>query len=66
MRLLLVLLKIVAVSVPLTWLWLEWGREAYGKLFLELAMPIYGMFGLTTLLPEGARALLAAGVRPDT
>ncbi len=55
MRLLLVLLKIVAVSVPLTWLWLEWGREAYGKLFLELAMPIYGMFGLTTLLPEGAR-----------
>lgn len=55
MRILLVLLKIVAVSTPLTWLWLVWGREAYGKLFLQLAMPIYGMFGLTTVVPDGAR-----------
>lgn len=55
MRLLLVLLKIVAVSAPLTWLWLAWGREAYGKFFLELSMPIYGLLGLTTLVPVGAR-----------
>ena len=55
MRLLLILLKIVAVSAPLTWLWLAWGREAYGRLFLELAMPIYGILGLTTVVPEGAR-----------
>jgi hypothetical protein len=45
----------VAVSAPLTWLWIAWGREAYGRLFFELAMPIYGLLGLTTLVPEGAR-----------
>lgn len=55
MRLLLVLLEIVAVSVPLTWLWLVWGRDAYGALFLELALPIYGLLGLTDLVPVGAR-----------
>ena len=55
MRLLLVLLKIVAVSAPLTWLWIQWGREAYGRLFLELSLPIYGALGLTTLVPVGAR-----------
>ncbi len=55
MKLLLVLLRIVAVSVPLTWLWIAWGREAYGRLFLELAMPIYGFLGLTSVVPEGAR-----------
>jgi hypothetical protein len=55
MRWLLTLLKIVAVSAPLTWLWIEWGREAYGRLFLQLALPIYGLFGLTDVVPEGAR-----------
>ena len=55
MRVLLTLLKIVAVSAPLTWLWLAWGREAYGKLFFTLSLPIYGLFGVTDLVPEGAR-----------
>ena len=55
MRVLLFLLRVVAVSAPLTWLWIAWGREAYGRLFLELAMPIYGFLGLTTVVPEGAR-----------
>ena len=55
MRLLLTLLKIVAISAPLTWLWISWGREAYGKLFLQLAMPIYGLLGLTDVVPAGAR-----------
>ena len=55
MRVLLTLLKIVAVSAPLTWLWVTWGREAYGALFLHLAMPIYGLLGLTDLVPDGAR-----------
>ena len=55
MRALLFLLRVVAVSAPLTWLWIAWGREAYGRLFFELAMPIYGLLGLTTLVPEGAR-----------
>jgi hypothetical protein len=43
------------VSAPLTWLWITWGREAYGKLFLTLSLPIYGLFGVTDLVPEGAR-----------
>lgn len=55
MRVLLTLLKIVAISVPLTWLWMEWGREAYGRLFGLLAMPIYGLLGLTDVVPTGAR-----------
>ena len=55
MRLLLALLKVVAISAPLTWLWIEWGREAYGKLFLQLALPVYGLMGLTTLIPDGER-----------
>jgi hypothetical protein len=55
MRLLLTLLKIIAVSAPLTWLWIVWGRDAYGRLFLALAMPIYGLLGLTEIVPEGAR-----------
>ena len=55
MRLLLTALKIIAISVPLTWLWMEWGRAAYGRIFAQLALPIYNLFGLTTLAPEGAR-----------
>ncbi len=55
MRVLLTLLKIVAVSAPLTWLWITWGKEAYGALFLHLSMPIYGLLGLTEVVPEGAR-----------
>ncbi len=55
MRVILTLLKIVAVSAPLTWLWIAWGREAYAKLFVQLALPIYGLFGLTSLLPNAAR-----------
>ena len=53
--LLLTLLKIAVVSAPLTWLWIEWGKDAYGRLFLQLSLPIYGFFGLTTMIPEGAR-----------
>jgi len=54
-RFLLALLKIVVVSVPITWIWEKWGREAYGALFLQLTLPIYGLFGYHALLPEGAR-----------
>jgi hypothetical protein len=54
-KLLLLLLKIVAVSLPLTWVWMEWGRAAYAKLFKQIAIPIYGYLGETTLLPNAAR-----------
>ena len=52
---LLTLLKIAVVSAPLTWLWMEWGRDAYGYLFTQLSLPIYGLFGLTDIAPSGAR-----------
>lgn len=54
-QLLLTLLKIAVVSAPLTWLWMEWGREAYGELFRQLSLPIYGFFGLTKIAPSGER-----------
>jgi hypothetical protein len=34
---------------------MQWGKEAYGWLFLQLSLPIYGLFGLTAIVPEGAR-----------
>jgi len=54
-KVLLLLLKIAVVSLPLTWLWMEWGRAAYARLFRQIAIPIYGYFGHTTILPNAAR-----------
>ena len=54
-RFLLTAAKIIGISVPVTWLWLEWGREAYGQLFATLSIPIFGALGLTTIMPEGSR-----------
>jgi len=54
-RLPLKLLQIAAISLPLTWIWIEWGRAAYGWLFLRLALPVFGLLGETSLMPVGAR-----------
>lgn len=54
-KVLLLLLKIVVVSLPLTWVWMEWGKAAYGRLFRQVAIPIYGYFGETAILPNAAR-----------
>jgi hypothetical protein len=54
-KVLLRLLEIVAVSLPLTWLWMEWGRGAYALLFRQVAIPIYGYFGETAILPNASR-----------
>jgi hypothetical protein len=45
-------LKFVAITVPLTWLWMEWGKEAYGTAFQGLARPIYDLLGYRTLRPS--------------
>ena len=45
-RVVLLTLEVVAVTVPLTWLWLAWGREAYHGVFVQLAGPVPGWFGL--------------------
>ncbi len=54
-RYLLPAIKIVGISVPVTWAWLEWGRDAYGHFFTQIAIPVFGFLGYTNLLPEGAR-----------
>ena len=45
-RVVLLTLEVVAVTIPLTWLWLAWGREAYHGVFVQLAGPVPGWFGL--------------------
>ncbi|MCP5039531.1 MAG: hypothetical protein GY944_00790 [bacterium] len=54
-RVLLQILKVICLTVPVTWLWLEWGRAAYGRLFAQLAIPIFGFLGMTRVIPLGAR-----------
>jgi hypothetical protein len=43
----------MAITVPLTWLWMSWGREAYAAVFEQLATPIYDLLGLRTIRPSG-------------
>ena len=40
--------KFVVVSVALTWVWVEWGRQLYGRFFVAVTNPIYGWFDVTT------------------
>ena len=54
-RVLLQVLKVIALTVPLTLLWVDWGRAAYGRLFTRLAIPIFGYFGMTHVMPLGDR-----------
>ena len=54
-RFLLAAAKVVGLSVAVTWIWLEWGRDAYSELFVELSLPIYGELGYTSLLPQAGR-----------
>ncbi len=44
-RLLLPLAKFVAVTAPLTWLWLEGGRDAYHALFIGVTQPMLVWLG---------------------
>jgi len=45
-RLLLLLALFFALSVPLSWLWLEWGQALYLRLLHALLSPIYRAIGL--------------------
>ena len=40
------LFKFVLLSVPLTWIWIEWGRQAYGRMFSFLVGPLYEALGM--------------------
>ena len=51
-RLLLLTIEFLAITVPLGWLWIEWGRGAYLKLFVKIAEPIFLLIGVTELKPQ--------------
>ena len=40
--------KFILVSVPLTWIWIEWGRWAYAPIFMAVSGPIYDFLGIET------------------
>jgi hypothetical protein len=46
-RLLPLLAKLVAVTVPLTLVWIQWGREAYYQFFLHSSRPLLIALGVT-------------------
>lgn len=48
------LLAFLALTVPLTWLWETWGREAYGAFFSWVAGGLYTWLGFEHF-PLGAR-----------
>ena len=50
-RILLLLLEFVALSAPLTWLWLEWGQALYVEL-------LEAVEGRSVLLEEYARSMI--------
>ena len=45
-RAFLFFLKFILLSVTLTWLWIEWGRQLYGRVFSILVAPLYAALGI--------------------
>jgi hypothetical protein len=45
-RLLLLLALFFALTMPLAWLWLEWGETTYARFLLRLLDPLYDAIGL--------------------
>jgi len=48
-RLWLTFAEVVALSVPLTWLWVEGGRRAYNRLLGAVAWPLFEALGLPSM-----------------
>jgi hypothetical protein len=53
--LLLLLLKFVALTVPLTWLWMNGGQQVYFRVYMTLARPILILLGVTNFPPSLVR-----------
>ena len=51
-RLWLLVLEFLAITIPVAWLWIEWGRSAYLKFFLKLATPILMILGVSEFQPR--------------
>jgi hypothetical protein len=45
-RVLLLILLFFALTLPLAWLWLEWGEAVYARSLLHLLKPLYASLGL--------------------
>ena len=48
-RIWLALAELLALSVPLTWLWVEGGRRAYNRLLGAIAWPLFEWLGLPSM-----------------
>jgi len=48
-------LSFVALTVALTWLWVEWGGAAYERLLITLAGPVLKTFGVTQIAESPAQ-----------
>jgi len=48
-------LEFVALSVPLTWLWVVWGQHAYAELLIRVAGPLLHPLGVTDVVDSPAR-----------
>lgn len=48
----LLVLEFFAITIPVAWLWIEWGRMAYLRFFLKLATPILMILGVTEFQPR--------------
>ena len=55
MRGLILLLEFVAITAPLTWLWMNGGQEAYMAFFKEVARPALAALGVTNYPPSAVR-----------
>lgn len=45
------LLKFVAITLPLTWLWMNGGQDAYFSFYMDLVRPILRGLGVTSFSP---------------
>jgi len=54
-RLLRLAAELVALSLPLTWLWLAWGQSAYESFFAATARPLLEAFGVGPVVASPAR-----------
>ena len=54
-RLLRLAVGLVALSLPLTWLWLAWGQSAYESFFAATARPLLEAVGVGAVAASPAR-----------
>ena len=55
MRGLILLLEFIAITAPLTWLWMNGGQEAYMAFFKDVARPLFKLLGVTNYPPSAVR-----------